>query len=103
MRLFVAVVLMLVTLGSSADSELSVPFRSAMVGGNTELGAIEVEGVGKVSLTARKQGSQLVVHAQDPDGTVIGRAETVIGLQDTPVYVKTGDGLKKITIYWGSE
>ncbi len=56
-----------------------------------------------VNLTASKNGNLLVVHAKGPDGTVIGKAESVVGLRDTPIYVKTPSGLQKITIYWGSE
>ena len=58
--------------------------------------------MGAVSLIARKNGNQLVVHARDPDGKIIGKAETVIGLKDTPIYIATSEGLKKITIYWGA-
>jgi len=56
-----------------------------------------------VGLIARRNGNLLVVHARGPDGKVIGKAETVIGLKDTPIYVLTPGGLKKITIYWGSD
>ena len=59
--------------------------------------------MGEVGLIARRNGNLLVVHARGPDGKVIGKAETVIGLKDTPIYVLTPGGLKKITIYWGSD
>ena len=58
--------------------------------------------MGEVSFVGSKNGNQLVVHAQDANGEVIGKAETVIGLRETPIYVLTSDGLKKITIYWDS-
>ncbi len=100
---FVAATLLMVAMACRADSELRLAFPPDQLSGTTELGAIEVEGVGPVLLTAQKNGGQLVVHAQDPSGKVIGRAESVVGLSDTPIYVMTSGGLKKITIYWGSE
>ena len=85
-----------------ADSNFYVSLSSDQVKISSDLGKIAVEGVGEVSLIARRNGNQLVVHAQDPNGKVIGKAETVIGLKDTPIYILTPAGLKKITIYWGA-
>ncbi len=85
-----------------AESNLQVSIQSGQVANSTGLGKIEIDGVGAVSLVAQKSGNQLIVHAQDPDGTVIGKAESVVGLRDTPIYVMTPDGLHKITIFWGA-
>ena len=86
-----------------ADSELRVILLPEEISGSSSIGAVDVDGAGLVSLTAQKYGNQLVVHAEGPDGSVIGKAETVVGLTSTPIYVKTSEGLEKITIYWGSE
>jgi len=85
-----------------ADSNFYVSLSSDQVKNSSDLGKIEIEGVGEVGLIARRNGNQLVVHAQDPDGKVIGKAETVTGLKDTPIYISTSEGLEKITIYWGT-
>ena len=85
-----------------ADSNFYVSLSSDQVKISSDLGKIAVEGVGEVGLIARRNGNQLTVHAQDPNGKVIGKAETVIGLKDTPIYILTPAGLKKITIYWGA-
>lgn len=85
------------------DSELRVSLLPEELTGSSSLGAIEIDGVGSVRLTAQKNGNQLIVHAEGPNGNVIGRAESIVGLRDTPIYVKTSKGLEKITIYWGAE
>ncbi len=95
--------LLLATMNLYASSELRVSLLSEQLTASSDLGTIEVEGVGSVNLTAQKNGNQLIVHAQGPDGTVIGKAESVVGLKDTPIYVLTSDGLKKITIFWGAK
>ena len=86
-----------------ADVELPIQIPSSQIQTSTNLGATLVEGVGAVSLIADRNGNQLVIHAQGPDGKVIGKAETVIGLKQTPIYVSTPSGLSKITIYWDSD
>lgn len=86
-----------------ADVDIRVSIVSSEIQGSTNLGKTYVEGSGEVNLIASKNGNQVVVHAQDPEGKVIGKAETVIGLNQTPIYVLTSDGLKKITIFWGSD
>ncbi len=91
------------TLSVQAESSLRVPMQPAQIASPTDLGKVDIEGFGAVALVAQKQGSQLIVHAQGPDGSVIGKAESVIGLRDTPIYVMTSQGLEKITIYWGSD
>ncbi len=84
-------------------NELTVPIASSDIHGSTDLGSTHVDGSGEVSFTASKNGMQIVVHASRADGTVIGRAETVVGLTQTPIYVTTDSGLQKITIYWGDQ
>ena len=86
-----------------ADTDFHVSLLSEQIKNSSNLGNVEVEGAGAVNLIARKNGNQLIVHARGPDGKVIGKAETVVGLKDTPIYVLTSEGLKKITIYWGAE
>jgi len=86
-----------------AASNFYVSLSSGQVKSSSDLGKIEIEGAGEVSMIAHRDGNQLVIYAQDPDGKVIGKAETVIGLKQTPIYVLTSEGLKKITIYWGAE
>ena len=86
-----------------ADIDLRVAIVSSQIQGSTQLGKTHVDGLGEVSFTGSKSGNQLIVHARGPDGTVIGRAETIVGLKETPIYVATDKGLQKITIYWGTQ
>jgi hypothetical protein len=103
MKISCSVILLLLAMNCYADSNFYVSLASDQVKSSSDLGKIEVEGVGAVNLIARKNGNQLTVHAQGPDGKVIGKAETVVGLKQTPIYVLTDDGLKKVTIYWGMQ
>ena len=96
-------ILLLLAMNCYANSDLYVSFPSGQVEQSTNLGEVEVEGVGTVKLIAKKNGHQLVVDAWNSDGKVIGRAESVVGLSETPIHISTSAGLKKITIYWGAE
>lgn len=64
------------------------------------VGSLQVEGVGKVTLSARQAGKQLTVQAIGPDGTVIGQAESVTGVRETPVAVITPKGLMTLIVMW---
>lgn len=65
-----------------------------------ELGGLKVEGVGKVTLLARQSGKQLTVQATGPDGKVIGQAESVTGVRETPVAIITPTGLITLIVIW---
>ncbi len=103
MRYICSIILFVLAMDCRADTDFHVSLLSEQIQNSSDLGNIEVDGVGAVNLVAHKTGNQLIVHAQDPDGKVIGKAETVIGLKDTPIYVMTSEGLEKITIFWGVE
>ncbi len=66
----------------------------------TEIGEINVENLGMVSFTASKSGNQIFVRAIGPDGNLVGRSESVAGLEETPIYIKVSDGLTKIRLKW---
>jgi len=95
--------LLLLMNSALAEPVLRVAMHSIALEKTTELGELEVEGVGKVQLTARRDGTQVVIQATGPGQTVLGRAETTVGLTETPVYVRTPQGLRKITVVWGVE
>lgn len=103
MKYFSSLVLLVLATACHANSDLYVSFPSERVEHATDLGNVEVAGVGAVKLVAEKKGNQLIVLASDPDGKVIGQAESVVGMSDTPIYVLTPAGLKKITIFWSAE
>jgi hypothetical protein len=85
---------------ASEDTVLKVAQKADQVMGVVDLGVLQVQGVGSVKLTARREGKQLVVQALGPDEKVIGRAETVIGVKETQVFVATPQGLKTLTVLW---
>lgn len=65
-----------------------------------EVGSLQVEGVGTVTLSARQAGKHLTVQAIGPDGTVIGQAESVTGVRETPIAVITPKGLMTLIVVW---
>lgn len=85
---------------AAEDMALLVAQKAEQVKGSMDLGALQVEGVGVVKLTATREGTLLVVQAIGAEGKVIGRAESTIGLKETPIYVTTPKGLKKLTVMW---
>jgi hypothetical protein len=64
------------------------------------LGRLEVSGVGTVLLVATRKGTRLVINATATDGTALGRAESVVGLPETPLYIHGAGGLQRIVIRW---
>lgn len=99
----VSSLLLSVTFGGTAlaEGDLRLSIVSSQLDGPTPLGQLHVDGPGEVSFVGQRHGQQVVIHARNPEGEIIGRAETVIGLGQTPIYVLTGGGLEKITIRWG--
>jgi len=101
MKILSIVMLLLFVMNSYAGTSLFTPVLSEQLNNVAELGKVQVEGVGEVTLIARRNKNQLIIHAQDAIGHVIGKAETLSGLKETPIYVLTDTGLKKIIIHWG--
>ena len=102
MKYICSIILFVLAMDCHADTDFRVSLSSEQVQSSSDLGNVDVAGVGAVNLVAHKTGNQLVVRAQDINGKVIGKAETVVGLKDTPIYILTSGGLEKITIYWGT-
>ena len=87
---------------ASAEPELRVNLRTEQLHETRDLGTVEVPGVGAVSLVAQRKGPVIVLRATGPDGTPLGRAETNVGLSESPIYVRTPNGLTKISVVWNS-
>jgi hypothetical protein len=86
----------------AADPELRVKTRMEEVREPENLGIVDVPGVGEVKLVAERKGSVIEVIATGPAGAPIGRSETTVGLSESPIYVRTPDGLTKISVVWNS-
>ncbi len=83
-----------------ADVELVVSVPSAHPHAATELGTVDIPAVGRVTVTAQWDGARVLLQATNPAGSIIGRAETVMGLQHTPLYLQTPAGLTRLLIRW---
>jgi hypothetical protein len=101
MRIIYTIVLLALAMNCNASTVFNASVTSDQIKSTSELGIINVEGLGEVSLVAHKTGNQLVIFAEDANGKVIGKAETVVGMKETPINVLSADGLKKIIIFWG--
>ena len=64
------------------------------------VGKLLVPGVGEVTFLANRSQGRLVLTAVGTDGAQLGRAESLVGLGDTPIYVRSAQGLIKILIHW---
>jgi hypothetical protein len=64
------------------------------------IGKLKVVGTGKVRFFAHVNQGRLYLKAVGSDGAPIGRAESVVGLGDTPLYVRSSKGLYKILVHW---
>lgn len=100
--LLAAALLMASSSGAAAEPELRVKMRTDAVREIKNLGTVEVPGVGEVSLVAQRKGAVIELTATDSSGAPIGRSETTVGLSESPIYVRTPDGLTKISVVWNS-
>jgi hypothetical protein len=66
------------------------------------IGKLVINGAGEVTFYADRSQTRLVVKAIDAHGVQIGRAETVVGIGDTPMYIRLTQGLYKIVVHWQS-
>ena len=88
--------------GAATDGDLHVDMNAADVEGRVFLGSVQVKGVGLVKLSARRQGERIAIYATAVDGSTLGRADADPGLAETPIAVRTPDGLEHVTIFWAS-
>ena len=59
-------------------------------------------GAGRVTFFANREQNRLVLKAVGAHGAQIGRAESVVGIGDTPIYIRSAKGLYKIVVHWTS-
>lgn len=88
---------------SAAQETLTVAVKSDQITESLPLGSLTVEGLGKINFVARRDKHQLTIQAVGLEGKIVGRAETVAGIDETPLYVSTPKGLKKLVIRWGTQ
>jgi hypothetical protein len=66
----------------------------------TPVGSATVPGIGKVQVEAATAAGALTLSARDATGRLIGQANTVIGLDESEVYIRGADGLLRLLIRW---
>jgi len=88
--------------GVATDGELHVDMQPDDVKTRAFLGSIDVQGVGLVKLSARRQGDRIAIYATAVDGATLGRANADPAAAETLVQVRTLDGLEDVKIVWAS-
>ena len=86
--------------GAATDGKLHVDLKPTDVEGRVFLGSVQVEGVGLVKLAARRQGERIAIYATAADGSTLGRADADPALAETPIGIRTPEGLEHVTIFW---
>jgi hypothetical protein len=66
----------------------------------TPVGETTVPGIGRVQVEAATAAGALTLQARDATGRLIGQANTVIGLDESEVYIRGADGLLRLLIRW---
>jgi hypothetical protein len=64
------------------------------------IGKLKVEGEGEIVFRAYRTQNRLMLKAFGANGIQVGRAESVVGLGDTPIYIQSEKGLYKILVHW---
>jgi hypothetical protein len=64
------------------------------------IGKLLVPGVGEITILPNRSQGRLLLKAMGTDGVQLGRAESVAGLGDTVIYVRSPKGLMKLVIHW---
>jgi hypothetical protein len=109
LAVMVALAVVSVPVGLAADGLLPEPSSGAPriaasypADGKPEapIGKLVIHGAGEVTFYADRSQTRLVVKAVDAQGVQIGRAETVVGIGDTPMYIRVTQGLYKIVVHW---
>ena len=86
--------------GAAVDGDLHVDMKAADVEGRVFLGSVQVKGVGLIKLAARRQGERIAIYATAVDGSTLGRADADPALAQTPIAIRTPEGLEMVTIFW---
>ncbi|MFK8015829.1 MAG: hypothetical protein AB8G17_10360 [Gammaproteobacteria bacterium] len=61
---------------------------------------VDVDGIGEVTLSGKRRGDQIIVRAYATSGELLGKAEGTIGLNKTPIYLRSPDGLFRAVLIW---
>lgn len=89
-----------ITQPALASTILYAEMASIDVNESIELGNLEIKDLGKVVFSAVRNKKQIFIDALDQKGRKVGRAETVIGVKETPIFLITTSGLEKVIIKW---
>jgi hypothetical protein len=86
---------------TAADINLTAPVTTAELSADPrDLGSVIVPGIGPVRIVAERQATTVTVFATAAEGRLVGQAESVVGVRETPIAVQAPDGLQMITVRW---
>ncbi len=87
-------------IAAGSENKLSLEVPRIKTSQLVQLGQLRIDTMGLISFSGRKSGNQIIVQAMGSDGRLLGRAESVAGLDEIPIYVTSSFGLKKIILLW---
>lgn len=64
------------------------------------VGSLKNDSEGIITFLAKQDKNQLIIKAHNQNGRLIGKAKSVVGLSETPIYIKTEQGLKQVLLEW---
>lgn len=86
---------------TAADIALTAPVTTAGLSADPrDLGSVIVPGIGPVRIVAQRRADTVTLFATDTVGRLVGQAESVAGVRETPIAVQAPDGLQMITVSW---
>lgn len=80
--------------GARAD-EIRVTLRGD---GPMRIATVQVPGIGDVIVRAQEKDKLIWIEAVDAEGSVIGRAQSVAGVAETPLSVSGATGRQKLVV-----
>ena len=83
----------------AARFTLSTRVNAAEVHSRVLLGEVKITSGTVVEVHARRDGLRLILHAVN-SGSVVGRAESIAGLNTTPIYVMIDGKKVRIDVLW---
>ena len=96
-----ALVLLLAAVGAvGADQIIDAAVDPAGLTEQTQVGSVEVPGLGEVLVEGRAQGTALDLWAKDGDGRLVGETHTVVGPRESELFLRGPDGFTSIRVRW---
>jgi hypothetical protein len=101
MRTFTTCALALtIAVSATADTTILAARPSLSAEGLIQIQSKEIPNLGKVRITGRVTDGLLTIRATTSDGKVLAESQSPLGLAESELYVRVGEGFERIIIQW---